>query len=217
MCSAYIDKVLQLRHQKFIRDAPLLVWEPEPRGCLQKNLAATIAAASKINVLSPNHLELRNLFVNDPIWTRPSVIEVEEYSKRLLDLGIGPEGGALLLVRSAELGCLVMSRQMPSRWFPAYHSPLGDLELRAKKGEEVPFNPAVVDPTGAGNAFLGAFTAEYMASGDVIEAVCYAMVAASFVVEQVAFPRKGKDESRKVETWNGEAALERLRVYKDRL
>jgi ribokinase len=41
-----------------------------------------------------------------------------------------------------------------------------------------------VDPTGAGDAFCGAFAVSYGQDGDLLEAACRATVAASFVVEQ---------------------------------
>lgn len=217
MCSTYVEQILRLRARHSIRDSPLLVWEPEPRTSLTRNLSSTVSAASKINVLSPNHLELRRLFIEHPVTPRPTTIEIEEYGKQLLDLGIGPNGSGLLIVCAAELGCMVVSRELSPRWFPAYYGPQEDMECRAKQGEEVEFNRAVVDPTGAGNAFLGAFTIEYAASGDLVEAICQAMVAESFTVQQIAFPTKGEDETGQTETWNGEAARERLDLYKKRL
>jgi ribokinase len=42
----------------------------------------------------------------------------------------------------------------------------------------------VVDPTGAGDAFCGAFGVIYARSKDVLQAALYASVAASFVVER---------------------------------
>ena len=55
-------------------------------------------------------------------------------------------------------------------------------------GQAAPVHvPAVpveaVDPTGAGDAFCGAFGASYARSKDLLDAACRATVAASFVVE----------------------------------
>ena len=61
-----------------------------------------------------------------------------------------------------------------------------------------------VDPTGAGDAFAGAFLAEYLASGDARAAAQLALVASSFVVE-----RLGCQENVPAP----EAARERLREY----
>jgi len=45
--------------------------------------------------------------------------------------------------------------------------------------------PHVVDPTGAGDAFAGAFLVEYLESGDSVWSTAFASAAASFVVEGV--------------------------------
>jgi sugar/nucleoside kinase (ribokinase family) len=53
----------------------------------------------------------------------------------------------------------------------------------------VPALPAaVVDPTGAGNAYCGGFLAGYLQTGDVLTAARYGTVAASFLVEQAGLP-----------------------------
>jgi len=63
---------------------------------------------------------------------------------------------------------------------------------------------AEVDPTGAGDAFAGAFLAEYLASGDAKAAAELALVASSFVVERLGCQENvpGPEEAR-----------ERLREY----
>ncbi len=47
----------------------------------------------------------------------------------------------------------------------------------------------VVEPTGAGNAYCGAFLAGWVTTGDLRTAGLYGAVAASFLVEQVGLPR----------------------------
>lgn len=50
----------------------------------------------------------------------------------------------------------------------------------------------LVDPTGAGDAFIGAFLAEYLRSEDVIWCACVGSAAASFVVEGIGPSRFGE-------------------------
>ena len=58
-------------------------------------------------------------------------------------------------------------------WLPAYH---------------LPGSNGVVDPTGAGNAFLGGAAMGYLQHGDFATAAMYGSEAASFVVEKVGLP-----------------------------
>jgi sugar/nucleoside kinase (ribokinase family) len=73
---------------------------------------------------------------------------------------------------------------------------IGTTVHRADTGEtrHIPaFKTAVVDPTGAGNAFCGGFVAGWVKTGDICTAGLYGAVAASFLVEQVGLPQSGLD------------------------
>ena len=68
----------------------------------------------------------------------------------------------------------------------------GSIVYRADTGERwhIPaVETTVVDPTGAGNAYCGAFLAGWVTTGDLRTAELYGAVAASFLVEQVGLPR----------------------------
>jgi len=57
----------------------------------------------------------------------------------------------------------------------------------------------VVDPTGSGDAFAGAFLVEYLKTGDSVWSTAFASAAASFVVEGVGpsnFGTRGQTEER---------------------
>jgi len=59
--------------------------------------------------------------------------------------------------------------------------------------------PHVVDPTGSGDAFAGAFIVEYLKTGDSVWSTAFASAAASFVVEGVGpsnFGTRGQTEER---------------------
>ena len=83
------------------------------------------------------------------------------------------------------------------------------------------WNNMVVDPTGAGNAFLGGCAIGLLANGLSMNMSCferaavYGSVAASFAVEQVGMPKllQGKDGLGEEEQWNNEFVSERLKSY----
>ncbi|TWU75586.1 hypothetical protein ED733_006549 [Metarhizium rileyi] len=86
------------------------------------------------------------------------------------------------------------------RWFPAYH------QDRRK----------VVDPTGGGNAFLGALSVA-LARGEKLEdAVAWGSVGASFAIEQVGMPSLARNNYM-AESWNGEEVQQRLQEFQERL
>ena len=74
----------------------------------------------------------------------------------------------------------------------------------------------VVDPTGAGNAFLGGLGVALARGESIRDAAIWGNVAASFTVEQVGVPYLDEHEEGE-ETWNGFEVQRRLREYKQRL
>lgn len=67
----------------------------------------------------------------------------------------------------------------------------------------------VVDPTGAGNAFLGGYVAGWLREGHVGQALHCGAVAASFALEQSGLPRSADVSA--------EAGMERLDEFRERL
>lgn len=177
---------------------PLVIWEPQAKTCRCDTLAAHLAAAKMVDVFSPNHMELGQLF---------SVIEdadfnarrIEEQAKVFVKSGIAGNNSGCIVVRAAEHGCMVMTcSRMEPKWMQAYHPP----------GSE-----KVVDTTGAGNAFLGGYAMGWQMESDPYNAACFGQVAASFTVEQVGFPQvRGEGEE---ELWNGRSVQERLKKYRN--
>ena len=86
------------------------------------------------------------------------------------------------------------------KWIPAYHQD-------ATK---------VVDPTGGGNAFLGALSLALARGQSIEEAAVWGSIAASFVIEQVGLPTLGKDEEGQ-EVWTGVKVKDRLEEFRQRL
>ncbi|KAJ5958698.1 uncharacterized protein N7479_005848 [Penicillium vulpinum] len=195
--------ILSLREQAGIQHRPLIIWEPAPLSCKPENLQDCLEAAALVDVFSPNHLELAALFENTAATSDRT--EIERLALKLLANGVGLEGKGTVIIRAGENGCFVQSSNLISKWLPPFHM-AGTGEEQATK---------VVDPTGAGNAFLGGYSVGHLQTGgDIIQAACYGSVAASFAVEQVGMPEKRNEGDE--ELWNGASVLGRLNEYRAR-
>ncbi|KAK5704268.1 hypothetical protein LTR97_003283 [Elasticomyces elasticus] len=187
------DKII--RH---IRTEPFIVWEPHPKSCTPDTLKAHQEAAKLVDVFSPNHEELHSFF-GEPVESVDTDM-IEEQARSFVKAGIGPMGEGCIVVRAAGHGCLIMARHVKSHWLPPYY--LADSDK-------------VVDATGAGNAFLGAFAVGFCSTGSNVEAGVFGTVAASFALEQVGLPvRVGEGDE---ETWNGCLVMDRVHEYRQRL
>ncbi|KAL2871775.1 ribokinase family protein [Aspergillus lucknowensis] len=207
------------------KDRPIFVWEPVPDMCTPEEQQKFLEACREVDVVSPNDLELGMMF-GKPCWSVES-----NFGKHIVDKvltsGIGPRGEGHLVVRAGKDGSYSYSRGR-RLWLPAHHQP-------SASGES-----PVVDPTGAGNAYLGALAQGMISEGrdtanaitsvlgespiwqkataawgmhDTIPiALILATVAASFVVEQIGVPRQSTDLEGK-ERWNETEFTERVRLY----
>ncbi|KAI7189418.1 hypothetical protein KC363_g4982 [Hortaea werneckii] len=177
---------------------PLIIWEPHAKSCRPDTLKSHLAACHRVDVFSPNHEELASFFEEsmNPDFDRALI---ESQAREFVESGIGLEGTGCIVVRAAEHGCLMLSKQHGAVWIPSYYSSTSHM---------------VVDPTGAGNAFLGAFAIGFQETGSYIEAAKYGQVAASFVIEQVGLPTKFGHGDREI--WNNCNARERLAEYQAR-
>ena len=199
----------ELRKAAGITTRPTIVWEPKAYSCLPENLQAFVEAMRVVNVFSPNHIELARI-VAKMVPPIPNEQFFEELCAPFFApqyTGSNPQG--VLVVRAGGQGCFVKSHT-EQKWLPAYHAPQVDVEATT-------CIPKVVDTTGAGNAFLGAFTISLLPfSDDAILAACAGNVAASFVVEQVGVPTLSSSEDGD-ELWNGEDVYARFQAYRARL
>lgn len=186
---------------------PFITWEPLRSACVKHRADEVIAAMAVVDCFSPNHLELASL-LGLPDSFGAGVLEglINAMAMQMIiqmrGAGARPP---MILVRAAERGATLIHAEQgeetrPLR-VPAYYASEG--------------NGKVVDPTGAGNAFLGAFTAAYATTLDLEEALCRGSVAASFALEQTGLPQRGMSAEKEV--WNGALAWERLAEFKQSL
>ncbi|KAJ5450720.1 uncharacterized protein N7458_007169 [Penicillium daleae] len=197
---ARVSKLLALRAEAGIHERPLIIWEPAPLLCRPENLDACLEAAASVDVFSPNHLELAKLFSK----SHSDVIDkkkIEDFASKCVDRGVGPDSNATVIVRAGENGCFISNRNNLSTWLDPFYTMM--------PGEEP--NSKIVDPTGAGNAFLGSYAVGYLKTGSVTKAACYGSVGASFALEQVGIPRVSVQLNE--ELWNNASVLSRLQEY----
>ena len=105
-----------------------------------------------------------------------------------------------VVIRAGKHGSLTTIGSNKARWLPAFYQDP---------------SPKIVDPTGAGNTFLGAFLAGWHCTHDVEEASMWGNVAASLALEQIGLPSCRTEGSQ--ELWNEASVLDRLEEYKARI
>ncbi|KAL3467587.1 Ribokinase-like protein [Aspergillus heterothallicus] len=208
---------------------PIFVWEPVPDMCTPEEQQKFLEACHEVDVVSPNDLELGMMF-GQPPWSE-GCASGRSIVDKILASGIGLHGKGHLVIRAGKDGSYSYSRGR-RLWLPAYHQP-------GASGQS-----SVVDPTGAGNSYLGALAHGLVSQGRdaarVIDSVLgesvnwrrvttaweeqselplaliLATVAAGFVVEQIGVPRRSTSGEGK-ELWNETEFTERVRLYTQRL
>lgn len=180
-----------LRSDEAILRRPIIIWEPAPLFCIPENHAATFSASQLVDVVSPNRIELAALFgEKEESGIEPSRVEALT-AMGFEDSGIGHGRGGAIVVRAGAQGCFVISKWHAARWFPPFYS--------VSSG---PSPDNIVDPTGAGNAFLGSYGVGLLGTGSIMKVACYGAIGASFALEQTGVPELKIEDSGQ-ESWNG--------------
>lgn len=204
-----IESLLALREGARINDKPLLIWEPRPSSCIPTNLQDFFQAVQKVDIFTPNHVELAGVF-GYPNSEPPSRATVETFALNFLGSDVG--GQRTVVIRAGEEGCFIADDQT-REWLPAYHEPT------RVEGIVTGSSAKIIDHTGAGNAFIGAFAIGYLSTNSIYDAACYGNVGASFAMEQIGLPNLSQSEDR--EYWNEANPLSdpllRLKEYRSRL
>ena len=238
-CISIVEDILRQREElrsagrapstEHAAERPIFVWEPVPDLCTSQEQEKFFEANQVVDVVSPNHMELGMMF-EQPGWTVDSE-QGQSLVQRIINSGIGPNGDGCLAIRAGKEGSYAYSRDQKV-WLPAYHQP------------DASGSTMVLDPTGAGNSFLGALAQGMVTAGrepfEVIQSVLSpseswskamkawsnrqdlplalicATVAAGFVVEQIGVPQISMTGNGK-ELWNQSEFTERVRLYTQRL
>jgi len=136
----------------------VMLWEPNQPYMNPANRDEFIATLQQADIVSPNLLETRL------IYNAPNTEPVDLLQRLLAD------GAAVAVLRLGEAGSLAGQR--------------------TPGGARIVHLPAVpvadvIDVTGAGNCYCGAFLVGWVRTGDLVTAGAYGAVAASFTVEEI--------------------------------
>lgn len=185
-CEETID-LFSARATENGRPKPLYIFEPFPEVCVHENLGALNDMLPKVDVFTPNLNEAADLAGLEKL---PSTKEEIEQLARSFQKFMAPTGGVVL--RCGELGCFVLSNDV-SIMLPAYHQD----------------QSKVVDVTGGGNSFCGAFITALVLSKNWLIAGIMGNLASGCVIESLGMPKLRE------ELWNGRSVKERLQSYID--
>lgn len=187
---------------------PFTIYEPIPFRCVPEELPALKQVLGRINILSPNAEEALGLLSIDKAGVDDSSV-IESAAAQFLSFGVGPEGSGYVVIRCGAMGAYGATSkagEIEGWWVPAYWG-----------SEDA---GAVVDVTGAGNAFLGGLSAGLsLSNGDVREALLYATVSAGYTIQQLGLPQieyKKSNAADSIEIWNGDIPRDRLEQLKRR-
>ena len=199
---------------------PYIVWEPVPGLCIPSEIDRFIKAASFVDVVSPNLEELGSIF--NLSFTKRDGIDMESLLDVCANLLFRKAESRLscIIVRMGQLGCLVADK-CGAVTIAAYHQP--------PQTKTVSKSP-VIDPTGAGNAFLGGFciglqvpmriaglsSLNLATDRRYVFAAACGTIAASFAVEQVGMPiltSRSSAAGGEIEVWNDERVWDRIENF----
>ncbi|ODV82511.1 hypothetical protein CANARDRAFT_10497 [[Candida] arabinofermentans NRRL YB-2248] len=190
-CIQVLNSLAPLRN-----DEPVIVWEPIPDECTPDNLQSCLDILDKVDILSPNAAECASFFNESEPTTHK---ECERIAGNFATHMTKNDYSGVVL-RCGALGCLLMTAAGSCKWFPAYHSNASN----------------IIDPTGCGNTFVGAFLTAFMLSNRDFDTACImATVASGVSLEQhgtptLNFVKNGDVEN---ELWNGISFKDRVSTY----
>lgn len=184
------------------------VWEPTPDLCTLEHLPSileilecySVAKGFKI-VISPNSEEFLQLVQGGDVMMDPSLDVVKDvYLKNKAMLF--KNQSHKFIIRCGKLGCLNPLNDDTFEHFPAYHD--GN-------------NPEkIVDATGCGNSFLGAFSAALILTNfDYSLACIFGNIASGIVLESKGLPENSSVlvNDKTTVVWNGLSFNQRLDIY----
>lgn len=191
---------------------PNLIWEPIPDSAIEENLSEALKVSRLVSVLSPNHEEAASLLgVKLPKEVNTSAIEdlaIKLYH-RIRDHQDSNSTVPIICIRAGALGSLLCLHNILLHWIPAFHT-IDQIDK-------------IVDVTGAGNAWLGGFTAGLALAGterldwnasSLIKAARMGSISAALTIEQTGLPNISI--SKEGELWNGKAIADRMKELEER-
>lgn len=184
---------------------PDFVWEPMEHSCSPENLPLFLDAMSLAHTFSPNEDEFAKLF-------GASLSAGEELSADFLrekcELLLQGRAFKVVAVRLGARGVFVAetadkdtASPLICRHFPSYpQAASGYVEGKSRRIQDGIHIPKVVDVTGGGNTFLGAYCMSLVNQPQISNctipqsASIAGSVAASFAIEQIGMPKLTMDK-----------------------
>ena len=223
----------EIHGESLAPDDPIIVWEPDPDSCIPSEKSDFIMAMQYVDVFSPNLGEFGAL-LNVSFDSMAGSIN-EEGIQRLATMchswlcasskssdSRRNSKELSMIVRMGAHGSLIADNVGFTIIGP-YHCSAESNTVGGEHKQTVNSSHKVVDPTGAGNAFLGGFCAGLRLppvdeirdfgttnSQNLMAALC-GTVAASFTIEQFGLPvlsRRGSNEGQ--ELWNDDSVMDRI-------
>lgn len=192
-------KELNVSKESEVYVDPVVAWEPIPDCCTPEDLQDTYAVLDRVDILTPNAAECANFF-GEPEPTDKAGCERIAY--KFLEHMKKPNSGIVL--RCGSMGSMVLEHENKAVWFPAFHEKTKDATNK------------VIDPTGCGNTYVGAFTTTFVKHDkDFNVAATYATVASGACIEQHGLPKLTVSDDGQ-ELWNGISFRDRLSEYKNK-
>ncbi|SPO26480.1 related to MAK32 protein [Ustilago trichophora] len=238
-----IAQIEETRNQKeAAKEWPKLIYEPIPDSCVEESLDDCMKVLPRLEVFSPNHEEAASLLGLLREWEKvreqaeDMVVDflIEKLANGFVRRLQQPAGkieegksfGPIICIRSGAWGSVVGRAGLGFHHIPAWHTP-SSTTFKPINTTAVPdTSPTrIKDVTGAGNSFLGGFSAYLVQTQNVIsmdpiarikQAAIHGAVSASLIIEQLGLPdfEISDDEQ---ELWNGHTVEERLQVLRQRV
>lgn len=185
------NDIVEAMSQHRASESPVYIYEPLPDACVESNFRILKKVLPKIHVFSPNLHEACGLLgISDKV----TAIEDAEAIASCFLLLMDPSK-ACVVIRCGKMGCYVKT---PNHLvaYPAFHTD----QLK------------VVDETGGGNLFCGAFiTALVQSYFDYTYAAVCASTVSGCVIESFGMPKLSVEAG--VEKWNGLSYVDRIYQY----
>lgn len=166
-------------------EKPKTIFEPFPDVCKPQNLHELHEVLPKVDVFSPNLDEAASFYLLETVPDTET--EIDALAAKFL--ASCPASGGVVL-RCGARGSYIKTRSL-AVLLPAYHQT----------------QAAVVDVTGGGNSFCGAFLTALILSDDWLLAGIVANVASGIVIERLGMPSVNGD------VWNGRHFMDRIKHY----
>jgi len=187
-----------------------VIYEPSPSSCTPNNWGAFCEALRFVDIVSPNHEEIRDMAANALEERRkvrsistetvapmemsetlggmgwnidPNIADLHEAADAILfsAAAVGSQFRGAIVIRAGERGCLVATR-LKRQHIPAYWSVVKSIDDGELHSDRIP----IIDPTGCGNSFCGGLAAAMDQAktdsiGDnIFEAALYGTISARY-------------------------------------